>query len=75
MDNTRKETWKQLGRGKNKRLKGRVITNSKPNVHKPCERVAKEGDGSWSSPGDPGAVGWALSSYFGVFRFVRAGNW
>lgn len=43
MDNTLKGTWKQLGRGKNKRLKGRVIINSKANVHKPCKRVAKEG--------------------------------
>lgn len=62
MDNVLKETWKQLGRGKNKRLGGRVIINSKPNVHELCKRVAKEGEGSWSSPGAHGDVGWALSS-------------
>lgn len=54
MDNILKETWMQLGRGKKKkRLKGGVVINSKPNVHKPCKRVAKEDDRSWSSSGAP----------------------
>lgn len=62
MVNILKETWMQLGGGGKKRLKGGVVINSKPNVHEPCKRVAKEGDRSWSSPGAPGAVSWALSS-------------
>lgn len=62
MDNILKGTWKQLGRGKNKRLKGRVVINSKPNVHELCKRVTKEAEGSWSSPGAPEYLGRALSS-------------
>lgn len=53
MDNILKETWKQLGREKNKRLKVRVIINSKPNVRGWQRRVmaagaAQEALGLWA---------------------------